>query len=82
MNKRIRRKKIKEKRMQYIKSIGLYPMSSVALSVYVMTGFKDWLPFYEVKHRRFRACVNGTMKIQRKINRLFKLTKTKIADMY
>lgn len=82
MNKRIRRKKIKEKRRQYIKSVGLYPMSSEALSVYAMTGFKDWLPFYEVKHRRFRACVNGTMKTQRKINCLFKLTKTKIADMY
>lgn len=82
MNKRIRRKKIKEKRRQYIKSVGIYPMSSEALSVYAMTGFKDWLPFYEVKHRRFRACVNGTMKTQRKINRLFKLTKTKIADMY
>ena len=82
MNKRITKKKIKEKRRQYIKSAGLYPMSSEALSVYAMTGFKDWLPFYEVKHRRFRACVNGTMKTQRTINRLFKLTKTKIADMY
>ena len=82
MNKRIRQKKIKEKRRQYIKSVGLYPMSTEALSVYAMTGFKDWLPFYEVKHRRFRACVNVSMKIQRKINRLFKLTKTKIADMY
>ena len=82
MNKRVRRKKIKEKRRQYIKSVGLYPMSSEALSVYAMTGFKDWLPFYEVKHRRFRACVNGTMKAQWKIDHLFKLTKTKIADMY
>ena len=82
MNKRIRRKKIKEKRRQYINSVGLYPMSSEALGVYAMTGFKDWLPFYEVKHRRFRACVNGTMQIQRKIDRLYKLTKTKITDMY
>ena len=82
MNKRIRRKKIKEKRRQYIKSVGLYPMSSEALRVYAMTGFKDWLPFYEVKHRRFRTCVNGTMKTQRKIDRLFKLTKTRIVDMH
>ena len=82
MNKRIRQKKIKDKRRQYIKSVGLYPMTSEALSVYAMTGFKDWLPFYDVRHKRFRACVNGTMKTQRKIDRLFKLTKTRIVDMH
>lgn len=80
MNKRIRQKKIKAVCNQQIKGVGLYLMRSKALEVYATTGFKDWLPFYAVKHRRFRACVNGTLHTWMR-SRLFKLTKTKIMDL-
>ena len=45
MNKRIKKKHAKATQMNKMNESG-YRMSDAALSVYALTGFQSWLPFY------------------------------------
>ena len=61
MNTRIKKKHAKATQMNKMNESG-YRMSDAALSVYALTGFQSWLPFYLKNKKRYHACINAFIK--------------------
>lgn len=61
MNTRIKKKRAKATQMNKMNESG-YRMTDAALSVYALTGFQSWLPFYLKHKKRYHACINASIK--------------------